>query len=89
MFWIILKLFKNKKLIEVSFLFLGLFYFFNYIKISETYYPYETIFSEHLYASKEYRIHPLKYKKIRTRLEKEGFSEEEIEREFRRMGVRE
>ena len=89
MFWIILKLFKNKKLIEVSFLFLGLFYFFNYIKISETYYPYETIFSEHLYASKEYRIHPLKYKKIRTRLEKEGFSEEEIEREFRRMGVKE
>lgn len=89
MFWVTLKLFKNKKLIKVSFLFLGLFYFFNYIKISETYYPYETIFSEHLYASKEYKIHPLKYKKIRTRLEKEGFSEEEIEREFRRMGVKE
>ena len=45
MFWVTLKLFKNKKLIKVSFLFLGLFYFFNYIKISETYYPYETIFS--------------------------------------------
>lgn len=89
MIWIILKIFKNKKLIKVCFLFLGVVYFFNYIRISETYYPYETIFSEHLYASKEYRIHPLKYKKIKNRLEKEGFTKKEIEQEFIRMGVKE
>lgn len=88
MIWITVKVIKDKKLIKVSMLFLSLIYFFNYIRISESYYPYESIFSEPTYTSKEYRMHPYKYKKIRARLEKEGFSEEEIEREFRRMGVK-
>ena len=88
MFWIIIKIFKNKKLIKVSFLFLSLIYFFNYIKISDTYYPYENIFSEHVYESREIRIHPFKYRKIKDRLDKLGYKQSEVDAVLIQMNVK-
>lgn len=86
--WIILKIFKNINLIRISLLSLSLIYFFNYIEISDTYYPYENIFSEHVYESKEIRIHPYKYKKIKERLNKSDYSQNEIDAILRQMNVK-
>ena len=88
MIWVILKIFRNISLIKVSFLFLSLIYFFYYIKISDTYYPYENIFSEHIYESKEIKIHPFKYKKIKDRLNKSGYNQNEIDAVLRQMNVK-